>query len=75
MKKLVFGCTLILSGAFILMGALIGGGAWASSAPYLDINDSETASLFIVVGVIVSITGFVIAVRNLNDEPKDESIE
>ena len=66
MKKIVFGCTLIIAGALILLGALIGGGAWASGNSFMDISDSKTAYLFLFVGAIVFITGFVIAVKEVN---------
>lgn len=73
MKKLIFGSVLIMAGAIIIAGSLIGGGAWASGNLYADIQDSVTWRRFLIVGSIVSIIGFIIAVKDISSTPKEES--
>ena len=68
MKKLYLGLTLMLIGSMITAGALIGGGAVmggrnANSGRLYDIFDSQQASLFITIGMLLFIIGLVMSIK------------
>ena len=56
----------MITGAMIVAGALIGGGAVMSgmnvNSPYYDIYDSYQASLFVTIGMFLFIVGLVISI-------------
>ncbi len=81
MKKLAFGLTMMLSGAIIMAGAMIGGGLEigglnAGSGTWYTISDSASTRFFITLGLLVFIVGLIVAVialfqRSIVSNPKD----
>lgn len=75
MKKFWFGLTLIVSGSLFIMGALIGGGLVASGvnasgSVRWDIMDSDIASTFVFIGIIIFVIGFVLSLKEMMHEEK-----
>ncbi|MCF7932422.1 MAG: hypothetical protein K9K93_04560 [Acholeplasmataceae bacterium] len=80
MKKLAFGLTMMLSGAIITAGAMIGGGLEiggrnAGSGTWYTIADSSSTG-FIALGLLIFIVGLIVAVialfqRTIVSNPKE----
>lgn len=67
MKKLIFGCTLILSGIMGFVGwvnACVTGPAYTSTFSYVE-SSSFTDWIIIILFAVMAVAGFVIAIKEL----------